>query len=55
MMFLLDKLQATTNLTANEERIATFILSHIDEIPQMTIEDLAKKNVYFPFCHRTSS
>ena len=43
MMFLIDKLQATTNLTANEERIATFILSHIDEIPQMTIEDLAKK------------
>ena len=42
-MFLLDKLQATNNLTANEQRIASFILGHIDEVPQMTIEDLAKK------------
>lgn len=42
-MFLLDKLQATNNLTANEQRIASFILGHIDELPQMTIEDLAKK------------
>ena len=42
-MFLLDKLQATNNLTANEQRIASFILEHIDEVPQMTIEDLAKK------------
>lgn len=42
-MFLLDKLQATDNLTANEQRIASFILEHIDEVPQMTIEDLAKK------------
>lgn len=42
-MFLLDKLQTTNNLTTNEQRITDFILNHIDEIPQMTIEDLAKK------------
>ena len=34
-MFLLDKLQATNNLTANEQRIASFILGHIDELPQI--------------------
>lgn len=44
-MFLLDSLQDKNNLTNNEQQIAGYILEHLDSIPSMTINELAK-NTY---------
>ncbi|KGO22234.1 RpiR family transcriptional regulator, partial [Oenococcus alcoholitolerans] len=43
-MLLIDKLRSKENLTTTEKKIVNYILDNLDEIPAMSVEQLAKKS-----------